>query len=161
MSQGSNPDMPDPLFFNALETQRPKAPNQSTQPREATTAHTVHNPISLASSSSPPADRIEPRVNSDEDELRSDIEAVERLFGDMIKDIKTVNIEILTSVSILTTTLKIAQGTLINTMKQGLGTVEQRNQARAELDVWRCLFEGIDIKKALNREASGKSEKRD
>ena len=69
-------------------------------------------------------DRIQPRTNRDEDEIRSEIEMVECIF-------EMAQTGLMSSINVFITTLRIAKDTLRSIAEQGLETVEQRTQARA------------------------------
>lgn len=60
----------------------------------------------------------------------------------------------MSSISVLITTLRIAKDTLRSTMAQGLGTVEQATQTHVGLDIWRYPLAGLNPRRGSNDEDS-------
>jgi hypothetical protein len=57
-------------------------------------------------------------------------------------------------INVFITTLRIAKDTLRSTVERGLGTVEQRTQTRAELDIWKYPLAGLDPRRGSDDEDS-------
>jgi len=60
----------------------------------------------------------------------------------------------MSSINVFITTLRIVKDTLGSIVGRGLGTVEQRTRARAELDIWKYPLAGLDPRRGSNEDSA-------